>query len=143
LHQRLPDQLSFHPRYYCVEPYSREPGFGCDESELRPVLAPSDVRGGRVPSCLLVGVPPSGRTVVTYRVSGQPNTIKGRMENTGEGSGVSGTLSVDGGEAIALELDTHFRGSVPAGAARAVITLENSSSAASRVCLEAVLIRGN
>jgi hypothetical protein len=143
LHQRLPDSLSHHPSLYCVQPYSRSPGWDCTESKLAPVLAAADARGERVPSCLLIGVPPDGRTVVSYTLLGAPDFLLGRLDNTGQGSGVTGTLNFDDKHSPAVLLPgRQFRANVPAGAGRAVITLENASRSASRICLEAVGVSG-
>jgi hypothetical protein len=143
LHQRLPDALSHHPALYCVEPYSRSPGWDCTESELRPVLSAADARGNRVPSCLLLGVPPAGRTVVGYDMPGSPNVLVGRLDNTGEGAGIIGSLTFDDKHSPAILIaGKRFRANVPPGTRRASITLENASRSASQICLELVSLAG-
>jgi hypothetical protein len=140
LHLGTPDKLTFTPELFCVEEYGRDPGWGCTENQLRPVLAAGAVRTERIPSCLLVGVPPLGKTMLSYRIPRGTAAIKGRLQNTGRGSGVGGTLLFSSGVATPLVLDRNFRNVPPAGARSVFIELQNHSSMMSRVCLEAVTI---
>jgi len=140
-HLRAPDSIENTPELFCVEEYGRDAGWGCSEYQLRPLLAAGAVRTEKVPSCLLVGVPPLGKTVISYRVPRKSALIKGRLQNTGRGAGVNGTLTFsNGGDATPLGLDRGFRSIVPGRPRYAIFTLQNQSSMMSRVCLEAVSI---
>jgi hypothetical protein len=141
LHLKHPDSIAFEPQQYCTQAYSRNPGWGCSEAELRPLLSAGPVRNDRVPSCLLVGVPPLGKAAVGYDVSGAPPLVKGRLHAADPDGKISGSLSFDG-ETPAPELpsEDEFRLPIPGGTKRLTFTLENRADQPMRVCLEAALI---
>ena len=148
LHRQGVAAIDFEPEGFCVKPHTRDPAWGCSESRSSPRLAPAEVRRGKVPSCLSVGVPPKGRTAVGFDLPGSAGVIKGMLHADGSKSGIAASLVFDDGEALPNPLETsgkqgrRFRLPVPAGSGRATFEFENEGGKPKRVCIEAVALAG-
>lgn len=137
LHQSSPDTLIFEPERHCIRPYVRNPRFGCSERDQLPRLLPAEERRGKIPSCLAVGIPPNGRTALTYRLPEGTTHIKGYLHHV-DGADVKGTLlGADLGKAN--RRGTRFQ--VPVGAGVDQVTFTLSAKKAATACLEAVAVQ--
>ncbi len=146
MHRRGADRVDFYPEHFCVRPFTRDPQPGCSEWELMPRVIAAGKREGKIPSCLGVGVPPGGRTEVTFSVPENTTEIRGRLQErsrqsmTGEivvaERGVSRTVAIGkvsrGGK--------YFETDISAEASEVTIVLKSDKKALA--CIELVALGG-
>jgi len=144
LHRQGVAEFETRPERYCVRPHTRDPGWGCSEADLAPRLAPAEVRRGKIPSCLSVGVPPKGSTSVTFHLPGAARTVKGVLH--AESGSVGAAIRFDTLPSSRTRLEPavtkgrRFRAPVPEAATSVTFELDNERTKPTRVCIEAVAI---
>jgi hypothetical protein len=133
------------PARFCVRPHTRDPKWGCSEALLAPRIAPAAVRGGKVPSCLSIGIPPRGKTAVSFDLPSSARVIKGLLHS--ESGKIDGGISFDNDHSSRPLVASgtkgrRYRVQVPDGATRAYVWFKQNSGKPVRVCAEAVAIDG-
>jgi hypothetical protein len=146
LHRQGHTGFEFHPRDFCVRPYTRDPNWGCTEAGLAPRLAPSKPRSGKVPSCISVGVPPRGHASIAYDLPEAATVVKGWLHAV-DGSGPVQVRIAFGRDRRAQmpigsssDSGRKFRAAAPAGSGQVTFSLANESDAVARACIEAAAI---
>jgi hypothetical protein len=132
LHQRNPDSLVFSPSNFCLPSYVRNPQFGCSKRDLLPFLDAAPRRGGKVPSCLSVGVPAKGKTSLTYHLPSGTTHLKGRL-HLKEGGEVSATAD---GNSIGKAAHSGRLFEIGRAQGQEQVTIVLSAEEQSTVCLE-------
>ncbi len=138
---------------FCVKPHTRDPAWGCNDFNLAPRIAPTRGRGGKIPSCLSVGIPPKGGSQVEFALPSDASIVKGRLHiargSNKHGSGViSGEILFDLDEStstpigMATRNGTGFSTEVPKSASTVIFDLKNKKNKPLRACIEAVAISG-
>ncbi|MCP4600979.1 MAG: hypothetical protein GY847_10720 [Proteobacteria bacterium] len=144
LHRQGLTDVSFHPRSFCVKPYVRDPEWNCSEHSLEPEIIPIKKRFGRIPSCLAVGVPPAGRTEMTFDLPSGTTRIKGRFHLL-SGKQVTGHMTLNPGPSDELipisqasRKGAFFQSEIQANAEYVTFVFKSEKQA--RVCIEAVAL---
>jgi hypothetical protein len=146
LHRQGVAGFETEPEHFCVKPHTRDPKWGCNEESLAPRLAPAAVRHGKIPSCLSVGVPPSGRSLVTFDLTDESRVVTGRLHADSGTVGAAIRFDVASSARTPLEPASRkggrFRATIPEGATSVSLELTNDRPKPTRVCIEAVALAG-
>ena len=143
LHRSGQQRVTHDPDFYCVRPYTRDPAPGCTEHDLAPRVVAGHRRRGKIPSCLEVGIPPSGETRVYFPIPTGPERLKGRLHQFGR-DGFDSELVIEGVPGRTLPLQSRARQAmpfflgVPSDATGVTVVLR--SKAAVRACIEMVAL---
>lgn len=78
LHRRGPFRFVYHPRPFCVRPFTRRVG-RCNERRFLPHLRLGTRRGRRLPACVRFGVPGKGKASLSFRLPRGGMLLKGRL----------------------------------------------------------------
>ncbi|MCP4676871.1 MAG: hypothetical protein GY854_15420 [Deltaproteobacteria bacterium] len=151
LHRRGATRFTSTKESFCVKPHTRDPAWGCNDFNLAPRIAPTKGRGGKIPSCLSVGIPPKGSSQVEFALPSDASVVKGRLHIARGsykhgGGAISGEILFDPDESTSTPIGEAnrsgkgFNTEVPQSASTIVFNLKNKKNKPLRACIEAVAI---
>ncbi|MDD5306220.1 MAG: hypothetical protein PHU25_02755 [Deltaproteobacteria bacterium] len=143
-HREGPWRVSMSPKCACVRPLTRDPSPGCAEHDLAPRLVTAGDVGGKLRSCLAIGVPGHGRTEAVFDLPSAATSVKGRLYMR-SGSGVRASLAIGSSAATNIsqpgKSGSPFEVAVRPGEGSVTLVLSGSSGEPAVACLELVAIR--